>query len=127
MKRGYLLPLGLLAATLAFTLWNSAYISSETHRWHGQLETARALAQAEDWPAVSAVLETGYADWSSRQNWFHIVLPHNAIDDAEAMYHRCMAFAATQEPSEFQAEVSDLMTQLRLLAELEQLNIKNIL
>ena len=43
------------------------------------------------------------------------------------MYHRAMAFAATEEPSEFQAEMSDLMSQVLLLAETERLRIGNIL
>ena len=49
------------------------------------------------------------------------------MDDAEAMYRRAMAFADTRELSEFRAELSDLRDQLRLLAEMERLNLKNVL
>ena len=49
------------------------------------------------------------------------------MDDAEAMYRRCAAFAAAEEPSEFRAELADLDDQLRLLAEMERFSIKNVL
>ena len=49
------------------------------------------------------------------------------MDDAEAMYRRALAFAAGQEPDELRAEIAGLRDQLRLLAELERLDIRNIL
>ena len=57
----------------------------------------------------------------------HIVARHDTVDDAEAMYRRALAFAATRELTEFRAEISDLRDQLRLLAETERLDIKNVL
>ena len=56
-----------------------------------------------------------------------LVTEHDAVDDAEAMYRRAMAFAATRETTEFRAELADLRDQLRLLAEMERFNVKNIL
>ena len=73
------------------------------------------------------VLTESYADWSGRQTYLHIVTEHDAINDAEAMYRRALAFAATRESTEFRAELADLRDQLRLLAEMERFNIKNIL
>lgn len=127
MKKAYLLPVAVLATILAFALWNSAAVTAKTDRWQVQLRQAATLALAEDWPGVSAAMVESYADWSTHQTWLHIVTEHDAIDDAEAMYHRAMAFAATKEPSEFRAEVSDLMAQFRLLAEMERFSIGNIL
>lgn len=49
------------------------------------------------------------------------------MDDAEAMYRRAMAFAATRELTEFRAELADLRDQLRLLAEMERFSVKNVL
>ena len=43
------------------------------------------------------------------------------------MYRRSQAFAAAREPSELQAELSDLRDQMRLLAEMEKCSIRNIL
>ena len=49
------------------------------------------------------------------------------MDDAEAMFHRALAFAERREDSELRAELADLRAQLRLLAEMEELSLRNVL
>lgn len=127
MKRGYLIPAAVLAAILAVSLWNSRVITAETDRWRAQLEQGDRLAQAGDWSGAIGAVAHSYDDWTSRQTYLHIVSEHDAVDDAEAMYRRAMAFAAVEELSEFRAEISDLRDQLRLLAEMEQCSARNIL
>ena len=127
MIRSYLLPLSLLAVMLVFAVWNGISVSNDTEQWQAELRIAAALAAEEDWPAASATLEDSYAAWTARQTWLHIVIRHDAINNAEAMYRRAMAFADTEEPSEFQAEIADLIAQLRLVAEMERFHLKNIL
>ena len=127
MKRGLLPPLAVLAALLAFSLWNAGHMAQETARFQSQLRQADALAQDENWPQARAVLQESYRDWSRCQTYLHIVTEHSAVDDAEAMYRRAMAFAATEEITEFRAEAADLTDQLRLLAEMERLSLRNIL
>ncbi|CDC69288.1 MULTISPECIES: DUF4363 family protein [environmental samples] len=123
----YLPSVAVLAAILAFSLWNDVHMSGETSRWRSQLDQADALVQENRWEDAQAKLAESYEDWSSRQTYLHIVSEHDAVDDAEAMYRRAMAFADTRELSEFRAELSDLRDQLRLLAEMERLNLKNVL
>lgn len=125
--RGTLPPLTLLALLLAFALWNGDRITGDTGRWRAQLQRADTLAQAEDWAGAADALAESHADWTRRQTYLHIVSQHSAVDEAEAMYRRCQAFAAVQELSEFRAEVAGLQEQLRLLAEMERLSIRNIL
>ena len=127
MKRGYWIPLGILGTILTLALWNDKEISGRADRWQTQLQYAQQSAREEDWHNASAALEDSYADWSACQVWLHIVAEHDVIDDAEAMYQRAAAFAATEEPSEFQAEMADLLSQIRLLAETERLRLENIL
>ena len=123
----YLPSVAVLAAILAFSLWNDVHMSSETSRWRSQLDQADALVQENRWEDAQVKLAESYEDWSSRQTYLHIVSEHDAVDDAEAMYRRAMAFADTRELSEFRAELSDLRDQLRLLAEMERLYLKNVL
>ena len=127
MKKDMLPPVGVLAVILAFALWNSAVITGHTQRWRDQLQQAAALALDENWQAAGDALAKSYEDWSERQVFLHIVSEHEAVDDAEAMYRRAMAFAAEQESSEFRAELADLQDQLRLLAEMERFSLKNVL
>ena len=125
--KGFVLPLALLLGILAFSIWNSAAMTKDTDRWRNQLEEADRLAQSEDWTAAGEALSGSYRDWSQRQTYLHVVSQHEAVDQAEAMYLRCLAFARMEEASEFQAELSGLREQLRLLAEMEQFSLRNIL
>ena len=115
--RSCLTPIAILAAILAFALWNGSHMADSTDRWRDQLQQVDALAQAEAWTEALDALAESYEDWSERQTYLHIVAKHDTVDDAEAMYRRAMAFAATRELTEFRAELSDLRDQLRLLAD----------
>ncbi|MCX4371793.1 MAG: DUF4363 family protein [Dysosmobacter sp.] len=127
MKKGLLFPAAVLAGLLAFCVWNSAAMSDHTTRWRAQLAEADRLAQLGDWGGTAAVIREGYADWSARQTYLHVVTSHDAVDGAEAMYHRALAFAESQEDSELRAELADLRDQLRLLAEMEEFSVRNVL
>lgn len=122
-----LIPTAVLAAILALSLWNSAQMEADTARWRSQLEQIDPLIEAEAWSTLEALLAGSYASWSARQTYLHIVTEHDAVDDAESMFRRCMAFASAREPSELRAEAADLRDQLRLLAEMERLSLRNVL
>ena len=127
MKKGLLLPAAVLGAVLAFCLWNSAAMAVHTARWRAQLEEADRLVQEEAWEAAAAAIRESYADWTARQTYLHIVTNHDAVDGAEAMYHRALAFAESREDSELRAELADLRDQLRALAEMEEFSLRNTL
>ena len=120
-------PLAVLAAILALSLWNARVMERQTSRLRTQLLQSQRLAAAEDWQGAENTLSDSYEDWTGRQTYLHIVTEHDAVDDAEAMYRRALAFAAVREAAEFQAEVADLRDQLRLLSEMEACSIRNIL
>ena len=127
MKRMLLPPIFVLAALLAFSLWNIRHMEGETDRWREQLQAADRLALSGEWAEALDALWESYDDWSHSQTYLHISSHHDAVDDAEAMYRRAIAFGETEELSEFHAELSDLRDQLRLIAEMEALNIRNVL
>ena len=126
MKKSLAVPLAVLGVILAFALWNSRCVTAETDHWREQLRQAELLAQAGEWERAAAALSDSYGDWAARQTYLHIVAEHDAIDGAESMYRRAMAFAATEELSEFRAELADLRDQLRLLADMEKFSIGNV-
>lgn len=125
--KGTLPPLLLLAALLAFALWNGGRMAADTARWQAQLRQADALAQSGDWDGTSALLSESYEDWSRRQAYLHIVSQHSAVDEAEALYRRCQALAAVRELSEFRAELAGLERQLEQVSEMERFSLRNIL
>ena len=95
--RAYGISVGILAAILVFSLWNSSYMTASTVRWREQLQQADAQAQSEAWTEAVDTLAGSYDDWSESQTYLHIVARHDTVDDAEAMYRRALAFAATRE------------------------------
>ena len=93
--RAYGISVGILAAILVFSLWNSSYMTASTVRWREQLQQADAQAQSEAWTEAVDTLAGSYDDWSESQTYLHIVARHDTVDDAEAMYRRA-AFAFRQ-------------------------------
>lgn len=126
MRKGMLLPAALLGGLLAFCLWNGAAVGERTARWRAQLEEADRLALAGDWDAASAALRRSRADWERGQTYLRVVTNHDAVDSAEAMYHRCLAFAERREDSELRAELAGLRDQLRAMAEMEEFSLRNV-
>lgn len=127
MKKGLLIPAALLGAILAFCLWNGAAMAGHTARWQTQLKEADRRVLLEDWEGAAAAIRGSYADWTECQTYLHCVTGHDAVDEAEAMYHRALAFAERKEDSELRAELADLRDQLRLLAEMEEFSLRNVL
>ena len=127
MKRAYFLPLALIAAIFASSLWNAQIMESRTQQWHQQLEYADRLAQQDNWHSAGSALQESYRSWNSAQTYLRIVSHHNLVDEAETLYHRAQAFASEQDLAEFRATVSDLLTQLQLLAEMESFTVQNVM
>ena len=125
--RAYGISVGILAAILVFSLWNSSYMTASTVRWREQLQQADAQAQSEAWTEAVDTLAGSYDDWSESQTYLHIVARHDTVDDAEAMYRRARAFLDGQETEEYRAELADLIHQLLALAEQEALSWENVL
>ncbi len=126
MRKGYLPPILILCALMVFGLWNSKRVAALAAQWQAQLQTVGTIAQSGNWTETKEALLQSYADWSVHQTYLHVTLRHDTVDDAEAMYRRAMAFADTEEITEFQAEISDLRDQLRLMSDTEQPWLENI-
>ena len=127
MKKDYLVPITILAVIFGFALWNGITIQKNTARWSSQLQQAVQMISTENWDSINCTLQNSYNDWQNRQTYLHIVLEHDAINDADAMYRRALAFTKAQEPKELRAELADLQDQLKQITEMEQLSLKNIL
>ena len=127
MKKPLFRPICILLGIFVFSLWNSYHIQKNTAHWSGTLQQAVSYVQSENWALTQKALHQSYEDWSHAQTYLHIVLEHDAIDDADAMFRRAFAFAETHDTQELQAELANLIDQLNLLAETERLSLKNIL
>lgn len=125
--KAYLLSVLTLLAVLSLALWNNASMTERTQRWQSQLDRVESLGESGAWEEADTALEESYDDWSASQTYLHIVSHHDVLDEAEAMYRRAAVFIRIREENSLLEELSDLRHQLRLLAEMEQLSIKNVL
>lgn len=119
-------PAAILAVLLLFSLWDANQMRNDTLRWCAQLQQADRLAVAEDWAGALETLEESHQDWQRQWLYVHIVSSRDVADDAEAMYHRAIAFAKTEEITEFRAELSDLQDQMRVLRDMESFKLHMI-
>ena len=106
---------------------NARYVSKRVDGWCAGVEAALAAAEAEDWEGAREALGAVYASWDARQTYFHIMVEHAELDAAEALFAVSHSFAESEDGAEFRANTAELLTQLRLLDEMEEISIKNIL
>lgn len=126
MKALYI-PAAFLAAILAFSLWTGRYVELQTTRWTNLLEQTDAVASQENWTAAQTQLRQAYQDWDASQTFFHTIMNHSDLDEAEALFQGAMAVCDEQDDADFHLLLAQLMSQLRLLAETQSISIKNIL
>ena len=126
MKHFYI-PAGILALILAASLWAGRYVSLSTERWSALLEQADEAGRREDWPAARERMEGAYQDWQGSQTFFHIIMDHDELDEAEDLFAGAFAMCREEDDADFHQLLSQLIKQLELLSETQQASVKNIL
>ena len=126
MKALYL-PALILSLLLGLSLWTGSYVSSRAEEWSRYLEEADRLAQLEQWDLAKVQIDAGYERWSDRQALFHIIMEHQELDEAEVLFAAAYAACDQQDVPDFHAALAQLLTQIRLLAETQQVSLQNIL
>lgn len=126
MKRLWIAA-ALLLALLGASLTNAWYAEKITDHMRARLERAQALAQQEDWGGAEALTHQVYEDWQSRRFYFHTTMRHSDTDQVLRGFHSVLEYVRLQEPDQYNAANADLMTQLELLAEMEQPTVANVL
>ena len=127
MKKGLLIPAALLAAILAFCLWNSAAMAARTARWRAQLEQAEGLAEGRDWQGASALTRQAQDRWDGASVLLHITLDHEVMDEVSVGFAETLEYLQMEEREEYSAANARLMERLALLSEMEQPNVENLL
>ncbi len=126
MKRLWICT-ALLLALLATTLLNSRYIDRTVRTLTDRLDQAYAEATADRWQRAAQLTEQARKLWQSRDVLFHILLPHRDIDAIRLSFREVEQYLSLEEPDQYNAANARLIEQLGLLAEMERLDLKNIL
>ena len=119
MKRLWIAA-GLLVMLLLASLGNAYYARELTGGMTDRLGEALTLAQAERWEEAEALTRQVYRDWERHHTYFHTTMRHSDTDQA------VMEYLAIKEMDQYAAANADLVTQLELLAEMEQPSFVNV-
>ena len=119
-------PIAVLLLLTGFTFWNASVIENNMTLCISDAENACQAAYAADWSAARHSLAASHSHWQNCRSYLCITVDHSVIDAADSMYTRAMAFAATEEITEFQAETAGLRIHLLQLANRERFHPENI-
>ena len=125
--KAFYIPMGLLLVILSFSLWTGRYVEQHTERWNAMLEEIEDLARDEAWAEAEVRLETAYADWDASQTFFHTIMDHSELDEAENLFAGAFAVCRERDSADFHMLLAQLAGQLRLLSETQCVSFKNIL
>lgn len=123
----FYIPVGVLAVILGFSLWAGQYVETRTGQWSAMLEQADQAGRQEDWDAAQKRMESVYQEWQDCQTFFHTIMEHDELDEAEDLFAGAFAVCEEEDDADFHQLLAQLRKQLELLAETQQASIKNIL
>jgi len=122
-----LLSAGVILLLILTGFGNSVYVTARCEGWERQLTAAEAAAVEEDWETATIQLDALHRSWDKAEDYLHIVLHHEEVEDALVLMQQCRLFAALQDGDALLAAGEQLRCQYRHLAETEELHLKNIL
>jgi len=126
MKRLWI-AVAILLAMLGGTLGNSYCLNNIIDSYTQQLSEAHRLAEADNWESASELTKQVTERWHKHDFYFHVMLPHRDIDEIHLTFQEVEEYLKLEESDQYNAANAKLIAQLGLLAEMEQLNLKNIL
>ena len=121
------IPAAILAVIFLAALADGFVLTKQCEDWSAHVEQMERSAVQEDWNAAQAALEGLRESWEKWQTYLHILIDHDEIDQAEDLIALCSLHIEEKDTATLRVTVSQLRCLFSLLAETEQLNIKNVL
>ena len=125
--RAMRVPVFVLAVVTAYILCNAAWVTTESQRWLDAADRVSDAALRGDVSDAGTALETLDALWQEHQGYLHIVISHTELDEAEALLAQARAAVGQGDMSSLYPVMAELRSQFELLAETQQVSLKNIL
>ena len=125
MKRLYL-SVALLLLMLGASLVNARYMDRLTSALADALDAAETMAHRGAWTQTDAITRQCLEDWNDHHAYFHIICRHADTDQILVSFQRTLQHIELEQMDEYTAENRDLMTKIRLLAEMEQPDLLNV-
>ena len=121
------IALSLLLAMLGASLLNSMYLTDMTQSITDRLQAAEEMAEREAWEQAETITDQCLADWTSYHTYLHIISRHSDTDAILISFRSVRQSLKLREMDEYAAANLELITQITLLAEIEQPDWLNVL
>lgn len=126
MKRLWIAT-AILVLMLAGSLANAWYSQSLSDSLSDRLNQAQQMAREENWEQAERLTNEVYDCWQDHHFYLHTVMRHSDTDEILRVFRSVLQYLDLQEMDQYAAANADLMTQIQLLAEMEQISIVNVL
>ena len=121
------LSLALLGAMLGAALGNAWYMSRLSESITARLNGAEELARRGAWEQVDTITRQCFDHWNDNHAYLHIVSRHADTDEILISFRSVMEYVRLEELDQYVAENRVLITEIELLAEMEQPDWLNVL
>lgn len=121
------ISIGIMIFMFAAALTNSWYLSQLTEQFTNTLTQAQEAAEKGDWTSAAALTDRVQEQWKQSESYLYVILRHDETDAVGAGLREVRQLLAWKEIPEYTAANARLVEDIRLLAEMEQFNLKNLL
>ena len=121
------LAFGLLLAMLGATWGNAVYMDDLAGEVTRSLNAAEEMARRGAWEQAEEVTRQCFGQWNEHHAYLHIVSRHNDTDEILISFRAVLQYLALEEMDQYAAENQELITEIGLLAEMEQPDWLNVL
>ena len=126
MKR-LIIPVCILLALLGMSVYTSRALSNLTESCVAQLRLAQEMAQQDQWEQARAMTHDTFQNWESHGFALHALFRHAETDEILLSFRCVDQYLDLEEMDQYAAANITLITQLELLAEMEQATPENVL
>lgn len=103
------------------------WVGDKTAEYIEKLETAQTLSSEQNWEDARSLTQEVYEQWISQSFLLHILLQHQDLDEILLCFQSVSQYLEKEDEEPYTANNAQLITHLKLLAEMEQLTLQNIL
>ncbi len=117
----------ILALLLVISLYSGYAVGSLSNTCIQQLKEAQTLAAQDEWSQARTMTQQTFQYWQSFHFPLHTVMRHTENDQILISFRTVEQYLALEEMDQYAAANITLITQLELLAEMEQASLENVL
>lgn len=117
----------ILFLLLGASLCSSYAVGTLTQTCIQQLKEAQILAAQDNWPQARSTTHQTFEYWQSFHFPLHALMRHAENDQILVSFRSVEQYLTLEEMDQYAAANVTLITQLELLAEMEQASLENVL